>query len=168
MKFHCQLMCAALCTKYLGFRSGQCMFCTSPNISGIAPALMNRFVRVPTFCSGTEVPEFHRGTVKWLDRYFVFSAWKQNFLPSPQCSKTSQKSFKRSFWKTSVFGNTPFSAPSPPVVTGLSKTLQCNSSGQQRKAEFSTLRQCPAASFLPQAFCSFLLQLTAISPQNKI
>lgn len=128
-------LCAALCTKYLGFRSGQCMFCTSPNISGIAPALMNRFVRVPTFCSGTEVPEFQRGTVKWLDRYFVFSAWKQNFLPSPQCSKTSQKSFKRSFWKTSAFGNTPFSAPSPPVVTGLSKTLQCNRSGQQRKAE---------------------------------
>lgn len=65
----------------------------------------------------------------------MFTAWKPNFLPS-QFSKTSQKTFKRSFWKTSVFGNISFSTPSPQAVIGLSKTwctqiLQYNSSGQK-------------------------------------
>lgn len=71
MKFHSSLLRAALDIKQLEFRSGQHFFCTCWNISSISSAQIIRFVTVPTFCSSTEVPEFLRGSVNWLDRHLV-------------------------------------------------------------------------------------------------
>lgn len=165
-------MCAALYMKHVGFRSGPCVFCTSPNISGITLALMSRFVGVPTFCSGT-IARISKGCSEMVGQIFCVFSLESKLLTFYSMFKTRKVS-KRSLWKTSVFRNTPFPAPSPQAVTGLSKTLctqilKCNGSGQQRKPELSTLRQCPAAwVFCLTKHCRKLFFNSVTSPQNKI
>lgn len=151
MKLHSQLVCAAVYMKHVGFRSGQCVFFTSPNIWGITFALRSRFVRVPTLCSGTKVPEFQRDADGWTDILCLQLGNQTSYLLNAQ--KLRRKLSKGHFERPQSL-EISLSPHPPQAVIGLSKTLctqilQYNSSDQQRKSELSTLRQCPAA----RVFC---------------
>lgn len=102
----------------------------------------------PYILSGT-IARILKECSEMVGQIFCVFSLEANFLPPPQCSKPEK--FQKVILKDLSLWKQPLSLhPPPQAVTGLSKTLctqilQCNSSGQQRKPEISTLRQCPAA-----------------------
>ncbi|KAF2984520.1 hypothetical protein EK904_003466 [Melospiza melodia maxima] len=141
MKFYSQLVCAALHMKHEGFRSGQCVLCTSPNISGITLAL-HKSARIS------------KGHSEMVGQIFHVFSLETKVLTFFSMLKNITEKFQKVLLKDLSLWKYPFLRTLPQVVTGLSKTLCikfCNAVAQVSKgSQHSTVRQCPAARVFSQ------------------